>query len=535
MPIPLSPDYPNQPGNKIDDLESKIKNLETLLTAIDLGNDVVPDNSADPTTLGVQYDFDPNTVGIQRLDSIYYKENGEVNIELVMKDLEVTRKEDLEIRKKSGLTSLEDPNGRLSEIEAKLTGGQQRFNDLTNLLNSLIEGKEYDTDLLTPGIQMVSGLSTALHPNGNQDANLVEQEIIKVVEYEKDLLSAKDFWEKVVDSHINISSKNIKNVTRDDMFYTNTTDGIFGIKRLEELNDWMQKLISGETNDTPPVGLDSIGKFDPNYIRAEIAKVQEDLKIKLNKAKHEKWFPEFKKEIQTWQADLLKTKETTANEIKELEDRLIKGLNDPNSTEDLNTLRQTLYRERASLGEINNEIKFGYKITGNSQALQNIASGFKNDALEEMNRLLKTKEMTQKEIIQLQKDIQSISNDPKMKDKVDILTQDLYRKKALVYQLNQEIKYLKRITTKSLTNNAPLLYIKEELTEKQLTKNHFLKEKKRLEQQIKNLSNNPKMKDRVDALNNQLGLMNQLILQVDFKITYLSEAINKYEPSKKNL
>ncbi len=121
VPIPLAGDIGSvNPSDRLAEIrgkiavaEQRVRDLEGLLTALILGNDAVPDNPADPTTLGVQWDADPNTAGVQH----------------------------------------------------------------------------------------VSGLITALHPNGDQDANLVRQELYRARAFEGELRTAENFWNEIVSSN----------------------------------------------------------------------------------------------------------------------------------------------------------------------------------------------------------------------------------------------------------------------------------------------------------------------------------------------
>lgn len=194
VPIGLTGSYNNNPSTQIDSLEAKIQDLEGLLTA---------------TRLGDEFDANPETTEIDRLDNCYYKENGDVNIGLVQRDLKKARIEDLQLRSTSDGSTGDVPSERLEEINYRINVAVTRIMDLQKGITSLIEGQPYDTSPDVDdngdgvidesdssfGYQAISGLVTPDNPHGDLDANVIRKALREALAYKRDLESAKIFWE----------------------------------------------------------------------------------------------------------------------------------------------------------------------------------------------------------------------------------------------------------------------------------------------------------------------------------------------------
>ncbi len=100
-----------------------------------------------------------------------------------------------------------NPSDRLSEIRSKISAAEARVRDLEGLLTSLILGTEFDADPETDGNQVVSGLNTAAHPQGAQDANVVRQELYRARAYEGELRTSENFWNEIVSANKSAEQK----------------------------------------------------------------------------------------------------------------------------------------------------------------------------------------------------------------------------------------------------------------------------------------------------------------------------------------
>ena len=341
IPIPVNPgDKPTDPNNKLKNLEYEIKNLEGLLTSAHLGTD---------------FDLNPYTSGIDKLDDIYYKKDGSVNIELVQKVLEKARQADIKLRTTADDIKDDTPMYRFAEISNKVAVAEQRIRDLRNLAESLMNGSY--------NIPVVSGLNTAFEPRGAQDLNVVNNELKKVLAYKNDLESARGFWGEIESAHKNAVGKSITEVTKSEMFWGFNENGFVGIKRLEQLNDLLYSLIRGDAN--PPVvsGLrtpqNPSGDRDANVLRVESEKVRVYLETRIQAAKKQDWYPELERETENRLAKIQNEKKDAEKQANTLEKQLYEILKNPyNSIVDANMIRQNLYRQRALVSALNSESQF---------------------------------------------------------------------------------------------------------------------------------------------------------------------------------
>ncbi len=347
IPIPLIGANKKGSGNEINSIEAKIKDLESFITAKDLGQD---------------FDADYSKAGIQTISEIYYKGNNEITIDFAQKELEKARQEDLKLRSTTGLTTSDNsPIDRLSEIYNHLAVAEQRIRDLQNLDQALKEHKDYDADPNTPGIQMVSGLNTMQNPNGAKDARVVEAELQKAINYQNDLKSAADFWGKVGSAHENIISKSITEVTKDEM-----ENNVTGIKRLEQLHDLLNSLIKYNAPSNIPgtqtvPGLNTAqnpnGSKDANVVRQALAEAMFHFETRIEKAKGESWYPELKAEMQKRLAKIETERKNAEEEATTLEKQL-NNLPYNAITANVNAMTQQLYRRRALVGGLTHESQF---------------------------------------------------------------------------------------------------------------------------------------------------------------------------------
>ena len=133
-----------EPDDQLGAMETKIKDLEGLLTA---------------THLGKLFDAAPKIPGQQKLDDIYY--NGDqVNIDLVIQDLEKARQAYLQTGSTVNITEI--CTKRLLEIKTKLWVTDLRISDLEAMSNGA-----------------------------------TNEDLPRLLDYKKDLESAKEFWGKV--------------------------------------------------------------------------------------------------------------------------------------------------------------------------------------------------------------------------------------------------------------------------------------------------------------------------------------------------
>ena len=219
IPIGLNGGPKEVPKDDVLKKESEIKDLEACLTSGLLGED--------PACGLGDYSINPNGMSpeqYQEQTEREHKECEERKAELaketginlsdlgeIQKGIEKLRQEELTLIEQSGHPH--NPNDsdsatkRLSDIQGRMAAGEERLHDLNGLKDALTQGKPFDADLYLPGNQPVSGLNTALHPNGAEDINIVDQEIHRTEAYEKVLKDAQGFWAKIADYEIDVSSK----------------------------------------------------------------------------------------------------------------------------------------------------------------------------------------------------------------------------------------------------------------------------------------------------------------------------------------
>ena len=145
-----------------------------------------------------------------------------------------------------------NPFNRLAEITNKLAIAKQRLFDLNGLAAALLRGETYDADPNTFGTQVVSGLNTPRNPNGAQDLNVVQEEILRTKAYKCQLISAEKFWRDLVN--------------KTDCLIT---DPYIGLKILKIYNGEGLVLakILGQDYDADPftAGIQTVAEFGLNY------------------------------------------------------------------------------------------------------------------------------------------------------------------------------------------------------------------------------------------------------------------------------
>lgn len=256
IPISLSSDNnPDDSKSQLASIEARIKNLESLITSIELEQG---------------FDLDPDAPGIQYPDNVDY-----TNVDSIRSELDIARQQALGL---SNLAEMSDENlslGRLYEISQKLEVAHQRISDLERLSTHINNGGNgYDFDLdndASNGIQRVSGLNTFSNSNGINDLNIINKEILKAKAYENELDLSKSFWETITESFNNLDDNDgPPTFLKGDL----NGDRIIDDDDRSKLNSILNNDINPNTNEKFAADLNNNGEVDSDDLNILTKRLQ---------------------------------------------------------------------------------------------------------------------------------------------------------------------------------------------------------------------------------------------------------------------